>query len=162
MRHCPQCQPSWLRLRLYYNAGGKPILPLTLKPPIATAKPARSNAPSGRTSRFGEPHQPSVTRRGAGGDQHGAVDSDVQTRPRRHRRGAAFYLAKNRKRALEGIRRPRSIIDSVLASSEHFLEAPWRKSMRGHQDLRGPRENERKDKIAWGIASWATSWASPS
>ncbi len=38
---------------------------------------------SGRTSRFDEHSQPPVARRGARGRQHGAVDSDVQTRPRR-------------------------------------------------------------------------------
>jgi hypothetical protein len=31
--------------KLFNNAGDKPILPSILKPPIATAKPARSNAP---------------------------------------------------------------------------------------------------------------------
>jgi len=31
--------------KLFNNAGDKPILPSTLKPPIATAKTARSNAP---------------------------------------------------------------------------------------------------------------------
>ena len=30
--------------KLFNNAGDKPILPSTLTPPIATAKPARSNA----------------------------------------------------------------------------------------------------------------------
>jgi hypothetical protein len=31
--------------KLFNNAGDKPILPSILKPPIATAKPAHSNAP---------------------------------------------------------------------------------------------------------------------
>jgi hypothetical protein len=38
---------------------------------------------SGRTSRFGQCRQPPTPRRGARDHHHGAVDSDVQTRPRR-------------------------------------------------------------------------------
>ncbi len=66
--------------KLFNNAGDKPILPSTLKPPIAMPSRRTLAGSSGPTSRFDERLRPLVARRGARGRQHGAVDSDGQTR----------------------------------------------------------------------------------
>jgi len=127
--------------KLFNNAGDKPILPSILKPPIAMTKPANPGRPQRANLAFRATSSAAYTPTRRTRHHHGAVDSDVQTSPRRLGEVRPSILLKGTQEGLNSEHQP--ILAIPKNSPSHHL--PHQEDAQGAP--RSPQSRQCSDEL---------------